>query len=203
MTSSHPSSLVRACRGLKVLAALGLAASLLACGGGRQALPMSVHDFGPAPLAAASPAVNVEVRLSPWLDSTAVHYRLAYEDATRLGVYSQSRWAAPAGQLLGQRLRQQVGRGGGGCLLRLEVEEFAQVFDAPATSRGVLQGRMTLWDKQRKLLAERSFSAEKPAQSADARGGVAALIEAADASGKEAVLWLSGLERENRLPACR
>jgi len=132
--------------------------------------------------------VSLELRLVPWLDTPAVNYRLAYDDASRLMAYSQSRWAAPAGQLLN---------------LRLEVDEFTQVFDSPTQSRGVLQGRMTLFDKQRKLIFERPFSVEKPAPSPDARGGVVALSLAADAFGQEIGRRLADLEREARLAPCR
>lgn len=193
------------------LAACSLLLTLAACAGGRGAPPAATYDFGPRPseagvdgaASAAARPVSLELRLAPWLDTPAVNYRLAYDDASRLMAYSQSRWAAPAGQLLNLRLRQQLGGGNGGCALRLEVDEFTQVFDSPTQSRGVLQGRMTLFDKQRKLIFERPFSVEKPAPSPDARGGVVALSLAADAFGQEIGRRLADLEREARLAPCR
>ncbi|HET7775368.1 MAG TPA: ABC-type transport auxiliary lipoprotein family protein [Azospira sp.] len=189
---------------LPLLAAL-LALTLAACAGGHGLPPPSTYDFGPGPQAGTAPVpLSLDLRLAPWLDSPALHYRLAYEDASRLAAYGQSRWAAPVGQLLNLRLRQQLGSGAGGsCLLKVEVDEFTQVFDAPQRSRGVLQGRMTLLDKQRKLLSERSISVEKPAPSADARGGVVALTQAVDAVGMEGGRWLADLEREAKLASCR
>ncbi|AEV27148.1 MULTISPECIES: ABC-type transport auxiliary lipoprotein family protein [Azospira] len=187
------------------LAACSLLLTLAACAGGRGAPPAATYDFGPrlAEASAVARPVSLELRLVPWLDTPAVNYRLAYDDASRLMAYSQSRWAAPAGQLLNLRLRQQLGGGNGGCALRLEVDEFTQVFDSPTQSRGVLQGRMTLFDKQRKLIFERPFSVEKPAPSPDARGGVVALSLAADAFGQEIGRRLADLEREARLAPCR
>lgn len=187
------------------LAACSLLLTLAACAGGRSAPPAATYDFGPrlAEASAVARPVSLELRLVPWLDTPAVNYRLAYDDASRLMAYSQSRWAAPAGQLLNLRLRQQLGGGNGGCALRLEVDEFTQVFDSPTQSRGVLQGRMTLFDKQRKLIFERPFSVEKPAPSPDARGGVVALSLAADAFGQEIGRRLADLEREARLAPCR
>ncbi len=187
------------------LAACSLLLTLAAGAGGRGAPPAATYDFGPrlAEASAAARPVSLELRLAPWLDTPAVNYRLAYDDASRLMAYGQSRWAAPAGQLLNLRLRQQLGGGSGGCALRLEVDEFTQVFDSPTQSRGVLQGRMTLFDKQRKLIFERPFSVEKPAPSPDARGGVVALSLAADAFGQEIGRRLADLEREARLAPCR
>jgi len=178
--------------------------TLAACAGGRVAPPASTYDFGPPAKAQTLPVpLTVDLRLAPWLDTAAISYRLAYEDASRLAAYHQSRWVAPAGQLLALRWRQQLGGSGGQCLLRIEVDEFTQVFNSPEGSRGVLQGRMTLWDKQRKLLLERSLSVEKAAPSADARGGVVALTQAADAAAADAAAWLGGAEQQARLSACR
>lgn len=177
---------------------------LAACAGGRPAVaPQAVYDFGPwSGAAPRALPVQVEVRLAPWLDTPALNYRLAYEDSSRLAAYANSRWAAAAGQLLGLRLRQQLGAGGG-CLLRLEVDEFTQIFDGPERSRGVLQGRMTLLDKQRRLIFEHPVSAESPAPSPDARGGVSALSRTADAVGLEIGRRLIDLEGQGRLASCR
>lgn len=189
---------------LVLTAAFALALS--ACARGPVLPPPLAYDFGPPPDSPGANAIplSLELRLPPWLDTPAVHYRLAYQDGAQLAAYAQTRWVAPAGQLLSLRLRQHLAaRIGAPCQLRIEVDEFVQVFDGPAESRGMLQGRMTLADKQRKLLAERSFSVATPAASADGRGGVGALIQSADAAARGAAQWLSGLDREGRLGACR
>jgi len=187
------------------LAACSLLLTLAACAGGRGAPPAATYDFGPrlAEASAAARPVSLELRLAPWLDTPAVNYRLAYDDASRLMAYSQSRWAAPAGQLLNLRLRQQLGGGNGGCALRLEVDEFTQVFDSPTQSRGVLQGRMTLVGKQGTVLGVQPLQQIRPAPAPDARGGVVALSLAADAFGQEIGRRLADLEREARLAPCR
>lgn len=187
-----------------LMAALALVLS--ACARGPVLPPPAAYDFGPPPDVPGEGAIplSLELRLPPWLDTPAVHYRLAYQDGAQLAAYSRVRWVAPAGQLLSLRLRQQLAaRPAAPCQLRIEVDEFVQLFDSPDKSRGMLQGRMTLADKQRKLLAERFFSVATPAASADGRGGVGALIQSADDAARGAAQWLSGLDREGRLGACR
>ena len=65
------------------------------------------------------------------------------DDPLKLRSYAGSRWAGAPGLLLAQRLRQQIGVVGSGgqtatnCLLRLDLQEFSQVFDTPLQSRGL------------------------------------------------------------------
>lgn len=164
------------------------------------------YDFGPppaAPAAAATPAVAPnalkqpllvnDTVVPPWMDTPAIYYRLAYQDASRPRAYSASRWMMPPSTLFTNRLRQRlVGAGASsagvlvpvdglraGHALRVEIEEFTQVFDAPGRSRAVLRARATLLGS-RTLVAQRTFSIERAAATADAEGGVRALIAASD-----------------------
>lgn len=162
--------------------------------------PMQIYDFGPAPASRlAVPRIQLvalEVRAPLWFDSLGIDYRLAYVDATRLREYARTRWAGPPAQMIQQRLGQQLGLAMAGqsrakCLLRIEITEFSQVFVTAETSRGVLQGKGVLLDQSRHRLAEMVLNLEKPAPSPDARGGIAALIEAVDQLATD----LSGWER--------
>ena len=55
------------------------------------------------------PSVLVHAIGAPsWLESSAIVYRLNYQDAARQLVYANSRWAAPPAALLTQRLRTQL-----------------------------------------------------------------------------------------------
>lgn len=179
----------------------GLAAALLLAGcalGGHSGPPATVYDFGPPAVRAAAAPVSfaVEVRAPAWLDGTAIAYRLAYEDPLRLRAYAGSRWAGAPAQLLAQRLRQQLGaaaaNGAVDCLLRVDVQEFTQVFDTAERSRGVVQAEAFLLDAHRRILARRVFSVERPAASQDARGGAAALVAASGQLGGELAIWLAG-----------
>ncbi len=198
-------------------AAMVLAATLAAC----SALPDKpsarpvVYDFGPgertesaqAPASAAKPARLLPLTLAnidapAALDGTAVLYRLAYADVQQLRPYSQARWSMPPAQLLRQRLREQLGRervvlGGGQApgeaTLDVELEEFSQVFEAPARSVGLVRLRATLVGRGGggvRQTAQQSFTAQRPAPTADAAGGVRALTEATDAAVLDILRWL-------------
>lgn len=192
-------------------AAVLLAAALLAScslGQGARQEPAS-YDFGAlpttAPAAAAAvkltrPLLVFDVAAPAWLDTAEVHYRLAYVDATRPRAYANSRWVMPLSPLLSQRLRQQLAAASSAGVLvpadglraphslRVEIEEFTQVFDAPARSRAVLRARATLLGN-RTLVAQRSFSLERPAATADAEGGVRALRDIADELMVQLIDW--------------
>ncbi|MFZ4538691.1 ABC-type transport auxiliary lipoprotein family protein [Propionivibrio sp.] len=193
-----------------LLAALLLSACV---GGARNVPPAIVYDFGlPAARVVADGAwsrLALEVRSPSWFDSLNVDYRLAYEDPLKQREYSGSRWAGAPGLLLAQRLRQQLGTASANgntavdCLLRVELQEFSQIFDSPQQSRGVLQGSVSLIDAKRHLVAERQVSIEKPAATPDAHGGVKALVAASTELGLQLADWLATLEKNNALKACR
>jgi len=182
----------------------------------------AVYDFGPGVRATETPAVTLppltlaEVEANPALDSTAVVYRLAYSDVQQLRPYAQARWSMPPAQLMRQRLRAHLGQQravlspGEGVvlgskaasaepgvrLLRVELEEFSQVFESAAESSGLLRLRATVvlpTPAGEKLLAQRLFALQRPAPSADAAGGVRALTAAADAAVQELGHWLQQL----------
>jgi cholesterol transport system auxiliary component len=169
----------------------------------------AVYDFGPGALtapaaarAALSPIVLQEVEAPPALDSAAVLYRLAYSDAQQLRPYSQARWSMPPAQLVRQRLREALslkravvnpGESSVPLALRVELQEFSQLFDTAQASSGLVRLRATLVESKGgtdRLVAQRVFVAQRPAASADAPGGVRALMAATDAAIEEIGAWL-------------
>ena len=189
------------------------AAVLAACAGGaRNEAAIAVYDFGlAAPSAVAEagwPAMAVEVAAPPWLDALPVDYRLSYDDPLKRREYAASRWAGAPAMLLAQRLRQQLGAASAtghaavGCLLRVELQEFAQVFDAPERSRSVVQGHVSLVDGERRTVAGRPFAVAQPAATPDAQGGVRALVAASEDLGREIAVWLEGLDQEKLPKGC-
>lgn len=159
---------------------------------------LALHDFGAAPDALrpmARPApLLLEVAMPGWLDGGGIEYRLAYAESGRLREYAWARWAAAPSRLIERRLVARAaygttGRTRAGCVLRLEIGEFSQVFATPQQSRGVLQGRAVLLDPARRQLAERGFALAEAAPTADAGGGVAALAAAVDALAAELLTW--------------
>jgi len=197
-------------------AAIATTALLAACG-----TPVAVVQYdlgltepGDGPQLRAAIAV-AGVTAPAWLDDGAIVYRLAYDDPSRVQSYARSRWvAAPAG-LVSQRLRARLGQpevpaapgaaapappaaGQGSAthanlLVRVELDEFSQVFDTPQASHVVLRARATLLDPQRNVrLAQHAFEIQRPAPSANANGAVHALREATDAFVGELAVWLNG-----------
>ena len=177
--------------------------------GGDSAL--AIYDLGPPEVrTGAVPKrreLALEVRAPLWMDSMGIEYRLAYDEPARLRDYTRARWAGPPAQLIQQRLMQQLGMRPSGqgrtrCVLRIDVDVFAQIFNDPETSRGHLQGRAQLLDSTRALLTIHEFRIEKQAPSADSRGGVAALTAAVDQLGNELVAWEEAAWSEGKRAAC-
>jgi cholesterol transport system auxiliary component len=174
------------------------------------------YDFGPAPASAPAappglpPIALGEVEASSAFDATALLYRLAYVNADQLLPYAQARWSAPMPQLIRQRLRERLAqdrpvldladsgvfaRTGAAMprIVRLQLAEFAQWFEAPAQSVGVLRLLATLTDNTtagERLISQRNVTVRRPAPTPDAPGGVRALAAAADAAADEIARWL-------------
>ena len=169
------------------------------------------YDFGlprqNAPDQTARIAGRLEV--SPvtapsWLDSPAILYRLAYHNAARLDSYADSRWAAPPAALITLRLRQALSttshtpnvnptqQNGPPNRLRVDLEEFSQVFDSPQSSRVLFRAHVSLAQKNEQTpLRERTFSLERQAQTPDAAGAVSALRQASDEFIDAVLNWLA------------
>jgi cholesterol transport system auxiliary component len=157
----------------------------------KEANPRLQHDLVVAALTAPA-----------WMDNAGIYYRLAYRDATRPQAYAQSRWVMPPAALLGQRLRASIARANTAAVftpadgaradytLRLELEEFSQVFDAADKSRAVVRLRASLI-RNRGVVAQQSFSIERAAATPNAEGGVQALIAASDEAGNSLIDWLA------------
>jgi cholesterol transport system auxiliary component len=183
------------------------------------------YDFGvshwhPAPnsaqtLPTLAPLILSAIEAPPALDSTAMHYRLAYAHPQQLRPYAQARWRMAPAQLLRQRLRERLGEShtllnAGDPLptapsalntplrLRLELEEFSQWFDAPDQSSGLLRLHATLSQASatgEQLIAQRRFTLQRPAPTPDAPGGVHALAEASEAAAHALEAWVAGVAK--------
>jgi len=190
-------------------ALLLLLALLSGCAIGPQARQgMANYDFGlPRSDKDAHPRLQqdlliAEVTAPAWMDNSNIYYRLDYQDALRPRAYALSHWVMPPAALLGQRLRADIARASKAGVfapadgvraeytLRLDLEEFSQVFDAATNSHAVLRLRATLMRK-RDVVAQQDFDIERAAATPNAEGGVRALIAASDAAGEKLVDWLA------------
>jgi cholesterol transport system auxiliary component len=196
---------------VKRRAVLGLLASFAAGCGSLPTPPgrPAVYDFGPGPLtapAAKNPALPTlllqELRAPPVFDNPAVLYRLAYADARQLRPYAHARWSMPPAQLVRQRLRESLGtsravldpgESAAPFTLRVELQEFSQLFDSEQASSGLVRLNATLLESKGnadRFVAQRVFVTQRPAATPDAPGGVRALISATDAAVEEIGAWL-------------
>jgi cholesterol transport system auxiliary component len=168
----------------------------------------ATYDFGLQPAAAGrsgsirGSVLVPEVASPEWLDSNAIVYRLAYDDDARTRIYARSRWAAPPASLVTERLRAAVTASGGQIVpaqnaahadwvLRVDLEEFSQVFASPDESHAYVRMRATLVRAtERKVVAQRTFGSQRAAPSADAVGGTKALAKAAEEVVEGIVAWV-------------
>ena len=178
------------------------------------------YDFGSG-VQALSPAAGswlppialADIDTTGLADTAAITYRLQYADAQQLRPYAMARWALPPAQLVRQRMRERLGtrrpvldaddllsqkrfEGSLPRILRLQLEEFSQVFASPGQSEGVVRLRATLVDNTAQgesLVGQRVFVMRRPASTADAPGGVRALTLATDAAIEEVEAWLARL----------
>jgi cholesterol transport system auxiliary component len=185
-------------------------------------IPQTLYDLGPEPvaIAAANPPATenpaarqtrlrpmriADINAPPWLDNHNMFYRLDYSNKQQLLSYANSSWSMPPAQLLGQRVKTRLTHAGATVLsmadgavnvpllLRIEVEDFTQVFDSPAQSKASINLRASLFDG-RNLLSQKTFSTRASAPSADASGGAKALAQAGDIVIHDILRWLQELE---------
>lgn len=184
-----------------------------------------LYDFGPGlltplppdPRTPLSPMVLSDVQGASYADaSTAVLYRLAYTDARQLRPYQLARWSQPPAQLVEHALRTALGQrravlrstdaraaapGSTGvrpAILRVQLEEFSQVFSSASQSVGLIRLRATVvvpGATGDQLLGQRLFTVQQPATQADAAAGTHALAEAATQAAQEVAQWLQDVQR--------
>jgi len=129
----------------------------------------------------------------------------------------RTRWSVPPTRLLEQRLREALAQrrvvlgaeegtniarvqGKVPNSLRLTLEEFSQYFESAGSSSGMVRVRATLMNTTGagdRVLGQRTFSAQAPAPTADAAGGVKALAAASDAVVAQVVQWADQLQQSS------
>ncbi len=171
---------------------------------------ISTFDFGPiSQLESAQPIpfpihLQVVEIISPaWLDTQAMRYRLAYHHPAQTHVYGQSRWAAAPAKLLTERIRQHIASWqkspdhdnnnnlrSATYSLKIDLEEFIQVFEAIDRSHTIISLRASLVEHDtRRLIAQQRFSEIRTTPSADASGAVDAFITTSDQLTAELIQW--------------
>lgn len=176
--------------------------------------PVSIYDFGiqqdlnahsiPTQQQELWSSLLISEAKSPiWLNSQAIQYRLAYLDPTQSYTYANSRWAAAPATLLTHQIRNYISAVTNDKVistsdgtrtdftLRLELEEFSQVFDTVDTSHVVIKLRASLVHRSSRLLkAQRNFNIEQVAPTANAAGAVQALTKSSKQLTENLIAWL-------------
>ncbi len=150
---------------------------------------------------ALPPVIVADVNAPAWLDSTKMIYRLAYASDQQMRSYAQSRWTMPPARLFEHRLKARIAQAGGAVLsitdgaanlplIRIDMEDFSQVFDSAAHSIAHVMVRVSVL-RGRSLLVQRTFKRGSPTQTADAIGGAVALAATSDALIDDIIVWLA------------
>jgi cholesterol transport system auxiliary component len=189
---------------------LSITGSALLAGCATKTESTALYDFGPlrsAPAAPALPALPpisvADIGTPAWLDNTTMFFRLSYANEQQPRPYAQSRWTMPPTQLFAQRLKSRIAQAGGAVLpasdgalnvpvLRIEADDFIQIFEAPGQSNAHIGLRAALFNG-RMLIAQKTFAKQAPAPTADAAGGARALAAASDAIISEMMIWLASV----------
>jgi cholesterol transport system auxiliary component len=205
-----PASLRRARQALAAALSLAFFTMLAGCGIAPKAERASQFDLGAMSAASgrqdlpALPPVSIaDVSTPNWLDRPLMFYRLNYDDPLQPRPYASSRWTMAPAQMIAQRLKQRITQAGGVALaasdgannvpvVRIEADDFSQVFDAPDRSAGQIALRASVY-QGRRLLGQKTVTHSVPARTADATGGARALSEATDAAARDLILWMATL----------
>lgn len=193
---------------LRVLGGTLIAAVLAGCGIAPKTERASQFDLGvaaasPQDLPALPPVSIAEISTPNWLDRPLMYYRLNYDDPLQLRPYANSRWTMSPSQLVLQRIKQRITQAGGVALaladgadsvpvVRIEADDFSQVFEAPDRSAGQIVLRASVY-RGRALLGQKTITRSVPSRTADATGGARALAEATDAASRDLIIWLATL----------
>lgn len=136
--------------------------------------PAALHDLGPyRPKRDAFPWSQAILTSPDWLKDTGIDYRLLYARPTERRSYTRDRWVAPPGALLQQHLNN--GLDPSGPRLRIELQDFEQIFDRADSARVVMVVQATAEASHSDMkAANQAFRFEAPAASPDAAGALQA-----------------------------
>jgi cholesterol transport system auxiliary component len=191
------------CHLCRAALAVFIAGSLLAaCAGNTAALSDVRFDLGPVRTASATgtlpPLKVLEVNAAPAIDNDGIRYRLG-DASLQSSRYANSHWTASPARLLTQRLRAALASHASvltgadavpAPVLRVDLDQFEQVFDSANQSSGVVAARATLI-RDGKVVAQHAFLVRAPASMPDAAGGARALASASDELVSQIGAWLA------------
>jgi cholesterol transport system auxiliary component len=181
--------------------------ALLVAGCGNLGTPAPRFAFFELGLAApADPPVQlaparIDVRAPSWLSTGAMQYRFDYRSPAQREAYSETRWVAEPAEMLRLSLEHALRANPvaeGECRLRIELDDFVQVFETARDSHANVVARVALLAPRTETeLARHTFVIHEAAPTPDAPGGVTAHRHAAQRLANEVSTWLAGLDPAN------
>ncbi|WP_172642470.1 ABC-type transport auxiliary lipoprotein family protein [Azoarcus sp. KH32C] len=184
----------------RCLTCLALSFGLAACGSlnGNRSPATAIYDLGlpdAVPLQGTLLPASIEVRAPSWLAGNAMQYRLEYAQPSQRQAYAESRWASPPAELVEVGLRRMLPPDGrSACRLRLDLDEFTQVYGTHDGSQALVAARAELLaPRGDTVLARRDLRITEVAPRPDASGGVVAHRTASRRLAEELAGWLAGI----------
>lgn len=157
----------------------------------------SIFDLGEPAMIPASDRISpahLEVRGPSWLASSAMQYRLDYQTPAQREAFTESRWAGQPAEMLQRVLAAPLigdRTNPGACRLKIDLDEFVQVFDSAESSHARILARVALLPPRGETaLAREHLSVRVSAPGADAVAGVQAHRDAARELVRELAEWL-------------
>tara|TARA_B100000686_G_scaffold344512_1_gene427279 strand:- start:3733 stop:4368 length:636 start_codon:yes stop_codon:yes gene_type:complete len=177
---------------------------------------ISVYDFGLQQISNANTKhleqqkkstlciLIAEAKSPLWLNNNTIQYRFAFQNPNQSYKYSNSRWAASPAMLLTHHIRNSIAintnnrviNANDGVradfVLRLELEEFSQIFNSIDSSYVLIRLRVSLINRDTlKLKAQHNFNIKLATPTANAAGAVHALSKSSIKLTKDIANWLN------------
>ena len=156
---------------------------------------VALHDLGPVTLpreAGVTYSPLIRVSAPDWLTDTHIYYRQLFLVPTVLKTYTRDRWIAPPGELLERRF--SLIKGGQGLVLRIQLVDFEQQFDAPDRARTLFGFNVKVFrGRGDKPLGQRFFSYQQENETANAAGTINSFAELSNRAADDLAIWLDTL----------
>lgn len=170
-------------------------ALILGCANTMQA--PALHDFGlnnsmPSHYPQVSASAGIHVVAPKWLNDVRIHYRLLYDQPTRVRFYNLDLWIAPSPDLLKQHLESK--RLDPNYSLIIHLLNFEQQFETPGNASVLLRFSAEVFAAgSKKRLGVKDFVLQSGKVSPDAQGAVKGFAELAEEATEQIRAWLENL----------
>ena len=168
---------------------------ILGCANTMQA--PALHDFGlnnsmPSHYPQLPASAGINVVAPKWLNDVRIHYRLLYDQPTRVRFYNLDLWIAPAPDLL--KLHLESKRLDPNYSLLIHLFNFEQQFETPGDTSVLLRFSAEVSAaSSKKRLGVKEFVLRSGKVSPDAQGAVIGFAELAEQAAEQIRAWLENL----------